>query len=47
MLNEKQVDRLLRSLYLWLNCKAKLRELVHLPNHVQFQIHLLSDVKVG
>ena len=32
---------------LWLNCEGKLRELVVLPNRVQFQIHPLSDVKVG
>ena len=43
----KKVDRMLKSLYLWLNCEAKLQELVHLPNRVQFQIHPLSDVKVG
>ena len=37
---------MLKSLYLWLNCEAKLRELVDLPNRVQFQIHPLSDVEV-
>ena len=47
MLNEKKVGRMLQSLYLWLKCEAKLQELVHLPNRVQFQIHPLSDVKVG
>ena len=47
MLNEKKVGRMLQSLYLWLNYEAKLQELVHLPNRVQFQIHPLSDVKVG
>ena len=47
MLNEKKGDRMLKSLYLWLICEAKLRELVHLPNRVQFQIHPLSGVKVG
>ena len=36
MLNEKKVGRM-----------PKLQELVHLPNRVQFQIHPLSDVKVG
>ena len=41
MLNEKKVDRMLKSLYLWLNCEAKLQELVHPPNRVQFQIHPL------
>ena len=46
MLNEKKVGRMLQSLYLWLNYEAKLQELVHLPNRVQFQIHPLSDVKV-
>ena len=38
---------MLRSLYLWLNCEAKLREVVHLPNRVQFQIYPLFNVKVG
>ena len=38
---------MLRSLNLWLNCEAKLRELVDLPNRVQSQIPPLSDVKVG
>ena len=47
MLNEQKVDRMLKSLYLWLNCKTKLRELVNLSNRVQFQIHPFSDVKVG
>ena len=37
---------MLKSLYLWLNCEAKLRELVDLPNRVQFQIQPLSDLKV-
>ena len=41
MLNEKKVDRMLKSLYLWLNCETKLQEIVHLPNRVQFQIHPL------
>ena len=35
MLNEKKVGRMLQSLYLWLNCEAKLQELVHLPNRVK------------
>ena len=47
MLNEKKVDRMPKNLYLWLNCEAKLQELVHLPNQVHFQIHPLTDVKVG
>ena len=47
MLKEKKVDRMLKSLYLWLNCEVKLQELFHLPNRVHFQIHPLSDVKVG
>ena len=41
MLNEKKVDRMLKSFYLWLNCEAKLQELVHLPNRIQFQIYPL------
>ena len=36
MLNEKKVGRMLQSLYLRLNYEAKLQELVHLPNRVQF-----------
>ena len=32
---------MLKSLYLRLHCEAKLQELVHLPNRVQFQIHPL------
>ena len=35
-----------KSLYLWLNCEAKLRKLVYLPNRVQLQIYPLFDVKV-
>ena len=46
MLYEKKVGRMLKSLYLWLSCEAKLRELVHQLNRVQFQIHPLSDVNV-
>ena len=44
---QKKVDECLKVFYLWLNCEAKLREHVHVPNRVQFQIHPLSDVKVG
>ena len=47
MLNDEKVDRMLKSLYLWLNCEAKFQEHVYLPNRVQFQFHPLSDVKVG
>ena len=46
MLNEKKLIECFKVFNLWLNCEAMLRELVHLPNRVQFQIHPLSDVKV-
>ena len=54
MLNEKKVDPMLKSLYLWLNCEAKLQELVHLPNRVEIQIHplrresgIVKNIKAG
>ena len=47
MLNEKKLIKCLKVFMLWLNCKAKLRELVRLLNRVHLQIHPLSDVKVG
>ena len=46
MLNKKKLIECLKVFILWLNYEAKLRELVDLPNRVQFQIHPLSDVKV-
>ena len=47
MLNEKNLIESVKVFIMWLNCEAKLRELVDLPNRVQFRIHPLSDLKVG